>query len=170
MYTKTCMPCIEAVYKIIWNNVCVCVFCVLAERLKLQCAPNPPGYPETDEEIEDEVEEYLGKPITAETEHTSKAQVSKRLLAFRLRKNLGLDGVMNTAIHFRSASWSTCSMPASYSPTTLWSSTRRRLRWFWSWVKTPSSPKTSGLSACCHSRRKLSNDWPSTCVYLKLKV
>ena len=81
-------------------GVCVCVCCVLAEGLELQCAPYPPSYPDSDEEIEDEVEEYLGSPITAETRHTSEAQVSERLLALRLRKSPGSDGVMNTALHF----------------------------------------------------------------------
>ena len=52
----------------------------------LPFAPNPSGDKDFDGEIEDEVEEYLIKPIAAEPEHTSDAEVTEWLLALRPRK------------------------------------------------------------------------------------
>lgn len=58
----------------------------------------PAGDPDSDEEIEHEVEEYLVNPITAEPELTSEAEILERLLALRPRKSPGSDGITNTTL------------------------------------------------------------------------
>ena len=52
----------------------------LAGRFEFQFGPNPSRDPDSDEELEDEFEAYLGNPITAEPELTSEEEVVDRLL------------------------------------------------------------------------------------------
>ena len=56
------------------------------------------GDPDSDEEIEHEIDQYLGNPITVKPELTSEAEVIDRLLALRHRKSSGSDGVTNTTL------------------------------------------------------------------------